>query len=103
MTAGPSPVAVPPTRVAVIGAGHVGATFAYTLELSGLAAEIVLVDLDRDRAAGEAMDLGHAVPFSHPTRIWAGDYTDCASAATSTPCCSCPIWSAVRTGSRTFT
>jgi L-lactate dehydrogenase len=69
-----------PIRVAVIGVGNVGATFAYTLQLSGLAAEIVLVDLDRERAAGEAIDIGHAVPFSHPTRIWAGDYGDCASA-----------------------
>jgi L-lactate dehydrogenase len=58
----------------------VGATFAYTLELTGLAAEIVLIDVDRNRAAGEAMDLGHAVPFFQPTRIWAGDYADCAGA-----------------------
>jgi L-lactate dehydrogenase len=69
-----------PLRVAVIGAGNVGATFAYTLQLSGLAAEIVLVDLDHERAAGEAMDLSHAVPFSSPTRIWAGDYADCGGA-----------------------
>jgi L-lactate dehydrogenase len=80
MIIAPSLAAARPARVAVIGAGHVGATFAYTLELSGLAAEIVLVDVDRGRAVGEAMDLGHAVPFSHPTRIWAGDYGDCAGA-----------------------
>jgi L-lactate dehydrogenase len=49
--------------------------------LSGLAAEIVLVDVDRARAEGEAMDLNHAVPFAHATRIWAGDYADCAEAA----------------------
>lgn len=70
-----------PVRVAVIGAGNVGATFAYALLLSGLASEIVLIDRNADRAAGEAMDLAHAVPFSRPTRIWAGDYDDCASAA----------------------
>lgn len=69
-----------PPRVAVVGTGHVGATFAYTLELSGLASEIVLIDLDRARATGEAMDLGHAMPFSHPTRIWAGEYADCEGA-----------------------
>jgi len=44
--------------------------------LSGLAAEIVLINRHRERAVGEAMDLGHAVPFSHPTRIWAGAYVD---------------------------
>ena len=71
----------PPTRVAIVGAGNVGATFAYTLLLSGLASEIVLIDLNRQRAEGEAMDLNHSVPFAHPARVWAGDYPDCAGAA----------------------
>ena len=70
-----------PIRVAVVGAGNVGSTFAYALLLSGLAAEIVLIDASHARAEGEAMDLNHAVPFAHPTRIWAGDYPDCAGAA----------------------
>jgi L-lactate dehydrogenase len=61
--------------------GNVGATFAYTLLLSGLAHEIVLIDANRARAEGEAMDLNHSVPFAEPTRIWAGDYEDCALAA----------------------
>lgn len=69
------------TRVAVVGAGSVGATFAYALLLSGLAAEIVLIDAKRAKAEGEAMDLNHSVPFAYPTRIWAGDYSDCAGAA----------------------
>ena len=69
------------TRVAIIGAGNVGSTFGYALLLSGLAAEIVLIDANRSRAEGEAMDLNHAVPFAYPTRIWAGDYADCAGAA----------------------
>ena len=69
------------TRVAIIGAGNVGATCAYALLLGGLAAEIVLVDVNKTKAEGEAMDLEHTVPFAHPTRIWAGDYADCAGAA----------------------
>src|SRR5258708_33043512 len=68
-------------RVAVVGTGNVGSTFAYALLLSGLAAEIVLIDNNRAKAEGEAMDLSHTVPFAHPTRIWAGDYADCAGAA----------------------
>lgn len=68
------------TRVAIVGTGNVGSTFAYALLLSGLAAEIVLIDANRQRAEGEAMDLSHAVPFAHPTRVWAGDYADCAAA-----------------------
>jgi L-lactate dehydrogenase len=70
-----------PVRVAVVGVGNVGATFAYTLLLDGLASEIVLIDANRAKAEGEAMDLNHAVPFTHPTRIWAGDYPDCSGAA----------------------
>ena len=70
-----------PVRIAVIGAGHVGATFAYALVQSALAAEIVLVDADRARAEGEAMDLAHAVPFERPVRVWAGTWEDCRRAA----------------------
>ena len=70
-----------PVRVAVVGVGNVGATFAYALLLSGLASEIVLIDANRAKAEGEAMDLNHTVPFTHPTRIRAGDYPDCAGAS----------------------
>jgi L-lactate dehydrogenase len=51
------------------------------LLLSGLASEIVLIDANRAKAEGEAMDLNHTVPFTHPTRVWAGDYSDCSGAA----------------------
>jgi L-lactate dehydrogenase len=70
-----------PVKVAVIGAGFVGATFAYALLQSGLASEIILVDSNRAKAEGEAMDLNHAVPLTSPARVWAGDYADCAGAA----------------------
>lgn len=65
-----------PVRIGIVGAGHVGATTAYALLLKGVAAEIVLVDEDKPRALGEVMDLNHAAPFAHPTRIWSGDYAD---------------------------
>lgn len=74
------PHAPHPRKVAVIGAGNVGATFAYALVLNGLVGEIVLIDIDRQRAEGEAMDINHAVPLSNPVRVWAGDYSDCAGA-----------------------
>src|SRR5512136_1661560 len=69
-----------PVRVAVVGAGNVGATFAHTLLLSGLASEIVLIDANRRKAEGEAMDLNHAMPLTQPARIWVADYNDCAGA-----------------------
>jgi L-lactate dehydrogenase len=70
-----------PTKVAIVGVGLVGSTYAYSLLLSGIAAEIVLIDVNRERAEGEAMDLNHAVPFAHPTKICAGDYSDVEGAA----------------------
>jgi L-lactate dehydrogenase len=68
-------------KVTVIGAGNVGATFAYALMLSGLCSEIVLIDANQQKAEGEAMDINHAVPLAHPTRIRAGSYPDCAGSA----------------------
>lgn len=68
-------------KIAIIGTGNVGATFAYALLQSGLASEIVLIDANQTKAEGEAMDLNHAVPFVHPTRIWAGTYEDCKGAS----------------------
>ena len=69
-----------PVRIAIVGAGNVGATFAYSLVLNGIASEIVLIDADHARAEGQAMDIEHAMPFSHPVRVWAGSYDDCAGA-----------------------
>ncbi|MBD3184005.1 L-lactate dehydrogenase [Candidatus Poribacteria bacterium] len=65
------------TKISIIGAGNVGSTFAYALMLNGLASEIVLVDIDKEKAAGEMMDLNHALSFSRPVEIHSGDYEDC--------------------------
>ncbi len=70
-----------PRKVCIIGAGNVGSTFAYTLMQSGLAREIVLIDIDEERAEGEAMDLNHGLFFGPPVDIRAGDYDECADAA----------------------
>jgi len=67
-------------KVVVIGTGFVGSTFAYTLMTRGIASEIVLIDVDKKRAEGEAMDLNHGLSFVRPVKIWAGDYTDCKDA-----------------------
>jgi L-lactate dehydrogenase len=70
-----------PTRIAVVGAGAVGSTFAFGLLLSGLASEIVLSDANERKAEGEAMDLMHAVPFARTARVWSGPVEDCRGAA----------------------
>ncbi len=67
-------------KIVIVGAGAVGSTFAYSLLIRGLAAQIAIVDINKDRAEGEAMDLNHGLSFAYPTRIWAGDYSDCKDA-----------------------
>ena len=65
------------TKVAIVGAGFVGSTFAYSLLIRSLVSEIVLIDADRDRAEGEAMDLSQGLSFLEPVDVRAGDYPDC--------------------------
>lgn len=69
-----------PIKVAIIGTGRVGASCAYALQLRGLASEIVLINSDRQRAEGEAMDINHGSLFTKPVRVWAGNYKDCRDA-----------------------
>jgi len=66
------------TKVAIVGAGFVGTTFAYSLLIRSLVSEVVLIDTDRERAEGEAMDLSHGLPFLEPMDVRAGAYSDCA-------------------------
>ena len=63
-------------KCAIIGCGNVGATTAYALMKSGLFSEIVLIDVNKKKAEGEAMDLNHGLPFNSPALIYAGDYHD---------------------------
>ncbi len=64
------------TKISIIGAGFVGSTTAYALILEGLASEIVIVDINKDKAVAEAMDLSHGASFVKPVDIKAGDYED---------------------------
>jgi L-lactate dehydrogenase len=65
-------------KIGIIGTGNVGATAAYALVMQGIGREIVLVDLDKKRAAAEAADLLHAVPFANALKVRAGEYADLA-------------------------
>ena len=67
-------------KVAIIGAGFVGTTFAYSLLIHGLASQIVIIDINKERAEGEVMDLNHGLSFAYPVKIWSGDYSDCKDA-----------------------
>jgi L-lactate dehydrogenase len=63
-------------KVGIVGSGFVGATAAYALVMQGVGREIVLVDKNSARAAAEADDIRHAVPFAHPLEVHDGNYDD---------------------------
>ena len=68
-------------KIAIVGCGMVGATSAFALMEQGLFSELVLVDVNRERAEGEAMDIGHGMIFASPMNIYAGDYDDIMDAS----------------------
>lgn len=68
-------------KAAIIGCGFVGSASAFCLMQSGLFSELVLLDANRDKAEGEALDVAHGIPFARPMKIYAGDYDDIADAA----------------------
>jgi L-lactate dehydrogenase len=61
-------------KVGIVGCGFVGSSAAYAITLSGVANEIVLIDLNESLARAQAEDILHATPFASPVRILAGDY-----------------------------
>lgn len=63
-------------KIGIIGTGLVGSTTAYSLASAGLAREIILVDIDRNRAEAEALDISHSIPYTSPCKIKAGHYAD---------------------------
>ena len=65
-------------KVAIIGAGFVGSSIAYALTLRNHAREIVLIDIDKKKATGEALDIQHGIPYMGRSAVYAGDYSDCA-------------------------
>ena len=67
-------------RVAIIGAGQVGSACAFSLAHSGVASDIILVDVAKDLAEGQAMDISHGVAFLPPTTVRTADYSACADA-----------------------
>lgn len=68
-------------KAGIIGCGGVGSATAFALAQAGVFSRLVLLDADRDRAQGEAMDLSHGLPFTRPMKITAGDYPDLAECA----------------------
>ena len=76
-----SNIIVNPKKAVMVGCGFVGSASVFALMQSGLFTEFVLIDADRNKAEGEAMDISHGIPFASPMKIYAGDYDDAKDAA----------------------
>ena len=63
-------------KAAIIGCGFVGASSAFSLLQKGIFSELVLIDANKEKAEGEAMDISHGRPYAHPMKIYAGSYDD---------------------------
>ncbi len=69
------------SKVIIIGTGLVGMSYAYSLVNQGVVEELVLIDINKDKAIGESMDLNHGLAFSpRKMKIYAGEYSDCSDA-----------------------
>jgi L-lactate dehydrogenase len=69
------------SKVVIIGTGMVGMSYAYSLLNQGTVKELVLIDIDKKRAEGEAMDLNHGLSYApRKMSIYAGEYSDCKDA-----------------------
>ena len=68
-------------KVVMIGCGFVGAACSFAIMQSGLFSEMVLIDADKAKAEGEALDISHGVPFAKPMKIYAGDYDNIKDAS----------------------
>lgn len=67
-------------KLVIVGDGYVGSTTAYTIMLGGLFSEIVIIDIQKDKAEGDALDISHGVSLVKPVKVYAGDYSDCKDA-----------------------
>ncbi|MCR4887902.1 MAG: L-lactate dehydrogenase, partial [Ruminococcus sp.] len=65
-------------KITIIGTGSVGSTVAYALSLLGIASEIVMIDINNEKAKGEALDIRQGSPFCNPFTVYAGSYEDAA-------------------------
>ena len=68
-------------KVALIGTGFVGSSYAFALLNQGITEDLVLIDINKEKSEGDAMDLNHGLPFAPSrTKIWFGSYADCSDA-----------------------
>ncbi|PYG89168.1 L-lactate dehydrogenase [Ruminiclostridium sufflavum DSM 19573] len=64
-------------KVAIIGCGFVGASAAFAMSINNLVSEMVLIDVNKEKAYGEALDINHGLSFVGQMNVYSGDYSDC--------------------------
>lgn len=64
----------------MVGNGAVGSSYTFALVTQNIAQEIGIIDIDKDKAEGDAIDLSHALAFTSPKKIYAANYSDCHDA-----------------------
>lgn len=67
-------------KIIVVGNGAVGSSYTFALVTQNIAQEIGIIDVDHDKAEGDALDLSHALAFTSPKKIYAASYADCHDA-----------------------
>lgn len=67
-------------KVIVVGDGAVGSSYAFALVTQNIAQEIGIIDIDKDKTEGDAIDLSHALAFTSPKKIYSATYQDCHDA-----------------------
>ena len=67
-------------KVILVGDGAVGSSYAYAMVLQGIAREIGIVDIFKDKTKGDAIDLSNALPFTSPKKIYSAEYSDAKDA-----------------------
>lgn len=78
-------------KVVIVGVGMVGMSYAYALLNQNICDELVLIDINKERARGEAMDLSHGLPFAPSSmKIKSGDYDECGDADVVVICAGAP-------------
>lgn len=67
-------------KIVIVGAGFVGSSTAYTIMLGGLFSDIVIIDIDKNKADGDALDIAHGAALNKPVKVISGDYEECKDA-----------------------
>ncbi|MDT2815271.1 L-lactate dehydrogenase [Vagococcus carniphilus] len=67
-------------KIIVVGNGAVGSSYTFALVTQDIAQEVGIIDIDKNKAEGDAIDLSHALAFTSPKKIYAAEYSDCKDA-----------------------